>query len=196
MEACEKLQSCVKKSRSLAQCSLVYLRLDSSFLLGPFLFSLDKLTRLDCSGGNLARLDAVKHRWSHASALLTLLVAEIERFTDGKLHFAELALRSCRVSRRHALDLVLLSRTSPADRTAVVLLVINRNASFDDAVCVAQVDAAVDFIAARILFDACRVAEVFRAVAFVAVLARVHPLAFVIWFAFEHACGQLFHFII
>lgn len=40
----------------------------------------------------LASFDAVKHRRSRASALLTLLVAEIERFTDGKEHFAKLAL--------------------------------------------------------------------------------------------------------
>lgn len=91
---------------------------------------------------------------------------------------------------------MLFSRTAPADRAAVVLLVVNRNASFDDAVRVAQADAAVDFIAARIRLDGRRVAEVFRAVAVVAVFARIHPLAFVIRFALEHACGQLFHFII
>lgn len=128
----------------------------------------------------------MKHWWSRASAFLAFLF-ELERFADGELHFAESA-NWASTSRLDALDLMFVTRTAPADWTAVVLLVVDGNATVNDAARVAQVDATVDFVAARILLNGRLIAEIFRTVALVAVLAWIHPLTFAVCFALEHAC--------
>lgn len=146
----------------------------------------------------LACLDAVKHRWSFASALLTLFLLEIERFADAELHFAELALGSRVVASRSGfvLDHMLLAWTAPADRTTVVFFVVHRNAALNYAAGVAQRDSAVDLVAIFILLDLDRTVEVFRTVALVAMLVRIHFLTFTIRLVFELACRQLVSFVI
>lgn len=146
----------------------------------------------------LARLDAVKHRRSFASALLTLFLLEIERFADAELHFTELTLGSRVVASRRGfvLDHVLLAGAAPSDWATIVVFVVHRNAALNYAAGVAQRDSAVDLVAMLILLDLNRAVEVFRTVALVAMLLRIHFLTFTIRLVFELACRQLVSFVI
>lgn len=140
----------------------------------------------------------MQHRWRGASALLTLLLLELQRLADAEFQLAELALGSRVVASRLGLvgDHVLLAGTAPANRTAIGVFIVNWNATVDDTTGVAQRNAAIDLVAVLVRLDLHRRIVVFRAEALVAMLLRIHFLTFTIRLVFELACRQLVSFVI
>lgn len=179
-----------------------YLKIVSTFSFSLFCarkpISPDKLTRLESKFLILASRNAMHHRWYSASALLTRLFifSGVQRLSNVQFPLSINALWTFSFDPRAVgFDEVLVARASPSNRTAIVRLVVYRNAAFADSVDVSQRDSAINLLAVLVLSQRSLVVEVLRADAFVAFVVRVNLLTFTICLVFEVASRQLFNLV-
>jgi hypothetical protein len=86
--------------------------------------------------------------------------------------------------------------TTPTNWTTIVGFDVNRNAAFCESSRLGQSNAAIDFVAVSILRHGGFVVEVSGAKAFVAIVLRVHSLAFEVSFSLERTSRELVDVII